>query len=315
MARDHTRINLDIWGDDEFRDLPVDAQNLYWTLWTSPNRTYCGAHEWRPGKLTQTAGDWTVPRILAAGAVLSKRLFLIVDDITEECLLRSWIKHDGLWKIPNMAVTMANARAALGSKTLRGVIVHEVKKLVKLEPALNSWTRNEVVSLLSQKAIDPATIQPFTPPPTPPVTPPPTQRSTPDLTLNPNPGDNPPPNPAPTTATASSTTATASKEGYVSQVSHLEPPSRCPAHIDNLNPPKCGDCADARRLHQKWETEQKRIEASDRAARRRAIDECPDCDCNGLVELAEDLMTECVHPSLPHLHLVHDATNQRRSAS
>lgn len=192
MARDHTRINLDIWGDDEFRDLPVDAQALYWTLWTSPDRTYCGAHEWRPGKLAQRAGDWTVPRILAAGAVLSARLFLIVDDTTEECLIRSWIKHDGLWKIPNMAVTMANARASVGSNVLRGVIVHEVKKLVKAEPTLGSWQRDELVNLVSQKAIDPASVEPFTPPPTPPASPPPTRRVTPDLTLNDGVGVNPP---------------------------------------------------------------------------------------------------------------------------
>lgn len=61
MARDHTRINLDIWGDDEFRDLPVDAQNLYWTLWTSPDRTYCGAHDWRPesSRSAPATGPWS----------------------------------------------------------------------------------------------------------------------------------------------------------------------------------------------------------------------------------------------------------------
>ena len=96
MARDHARIHLDIWGDDEWLDLPVDAQMLYFTLYTSEGRTLCGSHEWNPKRLAQRAGDWTVGRIEAAAEVLSRDLFLIIDTNTDECLLRSWIKHDGL---------------------------------------------------------------------------------------------------------------------------------------------------------------------------------------------------------------------------
>lgn len=300
MARDHTRINLDIWGDDEFRDLPVDAQNLYWTLWTSPDRTYCGAHDWRPGKLTQCAGDWTVERIVTAGAVLSERLFLLIDEVTEECLLRSWIKHDGLWRIPNMAVTMANARSAVGSKTLRGVIVHEVKKLAKAEPDLGSWKRDEVTKLLAQRAIDPATVTPFTPHPTPPVTPPPTRRITPDLTLNDGVEVNPPSNPAPTTATATSTTATSTKEGYVSQVSHQSlaqiPSPYCPKHPGGINRP-CTACADARRAYETAQSAQQENQLAERRRARELREACPLCDENGMVERPTGL-ARCAHVAL-----------------
>ncbi|MDO3335129.1 hypothetical protein [Mycobacteroides abscessus] len=317
MARDHTRINLDIWGDDEFRDLPVDAQNLYWTLWTSPDRTYCGAHDWRPGKLTQCAGDWTVDRIVAAGAVLSERLFLLIDEVTEECLIRSWIKHDGLWRIPNMAVTLANARSAVGSKTLRGVIVHEVKKLVKAEPDLGSWKRDEVAKMLSQRAIDPASVEPFTPPPTPPASPPPTRGLTPDLTLNDEVGVNPTPNPAPTTATATSTTATSTKEGYVSQVSHQSlaqiPSPYCPKHPSGINRP-CPACADARRAHDAaTEAEYRRVKAERRDALARRQD-CTECDSAGWrLDSPDDAAVKCTHGGSPTLQLVHSDANQGRA--
>lgn len=274
MPRDHTRVNIDIWGDDDFRDLPVDAQNLYWTLWTSPARTYCGAHEWRPGKLTQCAEDWTVPRILASGAVLSQRLFLVIDDLTEECLLRSWIKHDGLWRIPNMAVTMANARSALGSKALRGVIVHEVKKLVKAEPTLGSWARDEVKKLLSQKAIDPASLEPFNPGPNGGVNP----AANPPVNPYGENDVNPPPNPAPTTTTATPLLTTTTKEGYVSQVCHQEPASRCPAHVNHPKPPNCGDCADARRTHKAWEDDELEQKRRRNAALVKAASDCTFCD-------------------------------------
>lgn len=161
MASDHARIHLDIWGDDDWLDLPVDAQMLYFTLYTSPGRTLCGAHEWNPGKLAQRAGDWTVARIEDAGSILSRELFLIIDTDTGECLIRSWIKHDGLWRTPNMAVSVANARANLASRTLRGVIVFEVSKLKAAEPTSTSWGRDAVKSMLRQKAIDPAELEPF----------------------------------------------------------------------------------------------------------------------------------------------------------
>lgn len=318
MARDHTRINLDIWGDDEFRDLPVDAQNLYWTLWTSPDRTYCGAHDWRPGKLTQCAGDWTVERIVAAGAVLSQRLFLLIDEVTEECLLRSWIKHDGLWRIPNMAVTMANARSAVGSKMLRGVIVHEVMKLAKAEPDLSSWKRDEVVKMLSQRAIDPATVTPFTPLPTPPGTPPPTGRVTPGLTLSDGVGVNPPPNPAPTTATATSTTATSKKEGYVSRVPHQSaesvPPPYCNRHPNGTDL-RCGACADARRAHDAaTEAEYRRAKAERRDALARR-QKCTECDSAGWrLDSPDDAAVKCTHDAAPALQLVHSDAKQGRAA-
>jgi hypothetical protein len=161
MSRDHARIHLDIWGDDDWLDLPADAQCLYMTIYTSPGRTLCGAHEWNAGKIGQRAADWTKERIEAAAEVLSERLFLIVDADTNECLLRSWIKHDGLWRTPNMAVSVANARANVASRTLRGVIVFELLKLRDAEPESSSWDRAAVQSMLKQKAIDPSLLEPF----------------------------------------------------------------------------------------------------------------------------------------------------------
>jgi hypothetical protein len=32
-----------------------------------------------------------------------------------------------------------------------------------------------------------------------------------------------------------------------------EPPTRCPKHLNTRNPPACGECADARRAHNRWQ--------------------------------------------------------------
>ena len=165
MARDHARINLDIWGDDDWLDLSWRAQHLYFVLYTAPQLSFCGAGPWHPGRLANRAADWTANDIEQAAAELSEQLFLFVDTETEEFLLRSWIKHDGLWRTPNMAVTVAKARGDLASRTLRGVIVFEVAKLAAKHPESTSWARPAVANMLGQNAVDPTSIPPFNPGP------------------------------------------------------------------------------------------------------------------------------------------------------
>lgn len=160
MSRDHARINLDIWGDDDWLDLPPAAQHLYLVLYTSPSLSFCGAGEWHPGKIAQRAHGWTAADVVAAVPDLLDGQFILIDTDTDEFLVRSWIKHDRLYRVQNMAVSMANARAALASRQLRGVVVHEVQKLRAAEPDLDSWKRDAVVNMLSQKAVDPTTIAP-----------------------------------------------------------------------------------------------------------------------------------------------------------
>jgi len=155
MPRDHTRIHTDIWGDDDWLDLSPEAQHLYFVLYTGPP-SFCGAGDWQPKKIAARAKGWTPELVTRAAAELQEGLFLLLDLDTEEYLLRSWVKHDGLYRVQNMAVSVANARAALASRKLRGVVVFEVSKLQVSEPTLESWKKDAVAKMLSQKAVDPA---------------------------------------------------------------------------------------------------------------------------------------------------------------
>lgn len=291
-GKDHAEINLDIWGDDDWLDLTPQAQHLYFVLWTSPQLTYCGTGAWHAGRIAAVAKGWTPAAVEAAAAELSAELFLVIDTMTEEFILRSWIKHDGIWKKPNMAVSMANARAALASRTLRGVVVHEVAKVkarniaeAKTDPEVvvsGGWQRDAVKNLLAQKAVDPASLPPFTPTLTPDPTPPLTPDPTPRLTVTNGVGVNPPPNPGPTPAPSPTPTSTLQR-GSVSGERHLRvapdsnPPSpRCADHRNEPSTKGCGACADARHARDDWDIAQ----AAEKA---RAITDCNDCDDAGWV--------------------------------
>jgi hypothetical protein len=296
-GKDHARINLDIWGNEDWLDLTPAAQHLYFVLWTSPQLSYCGCGDWHPGKIAAKAKGWTVSAVHAAAAEMSRALFLIIDTDTDEFILRSWIKHDGLWRIPNMAVSMANARADLASRVLRAVIVHEVSKLKSREPELSGWARDTVVNMLSQTSMDPANLPPYTPPnpgTNPTVNPNGNPPSNPAANGYANPTVNPPANPGATPAPAPAPTSTPKEGGYVSSPTHQStptdpPPLKCSRHINDPNPPNCGACADARRARLQWEANSELERAADELeqrrqgaeARQRAIGDCELCDEDG----------------------------------
>ena len=155
MAREHSRVNITIWQDPEWRQLPAPAQHLYLTLWTHPGLSYCGVVDWRPGRIAAMSGGTTTEQINESADCLQARLFIVVDEDTEECLIRSWARFDGLLKQPRMAVSYANAYAEVASNDLRGVIVHETKKIRGLDPGLAGWAKPQVKSMLDLPSLDP----------------------------------------------------------------------------------------------------------------------------------------------------------------
>ncbi len=82
-----------------------------------------------------------------------------------------------------------------------------------------------------------------------------------------------------------------------------EPPPRCPKHIDDEDPPPCGQCADARRQHERWETDQVQVQLRadqqrrSAQARQRAADTaaqiaaCRLCDARGYLPTGR----QCAH--------------------
>jgi hypothetical protein len=157
MAREYAPIKLAIWADDDFRALSMPAQHLYFLLLTSPSLSHCGVADWRPNRIAALIGGATTDGILEAADELVARLFILVDEDTEEVLVRSFVRHDGLMKQPKMATAMATAHAAVASTTLRGVIVHELNRLKEDFPAIHGWGSEKATEILSK-----ATVNPFT---------------------------------------------------------------------------------------------------------------------------------------------------------
>lgn len=155
MANDYARVVRSIWADDDFRALSHDAQWLYFHLLTSPAINYCGVTDWRPTRIAALTANLTAHAVEAASVELEGELYTVVDRDSEEVLIRSFVRHDGLMSSPNMAAAMVKAHAATVSRALRGVVVHELKRLQKDQGDLRGWDRPEVKLLLRRDAVDP----------------------------------------------------------------------------------------------------------------------------------------------------------------
>lgn len=141
-----------MWADGDFRRLSVFAQWLYMALLSHPTLSYTGVADWRPGRIAAFSESAEVADVVEAADELMAGRFILTDDVTEEVLVRSFVKHDGLLKQPKLTVSMCNAFAAVASTPLREVIAYEVQKLRQSEPALKAWEVSQMQTVLRADA-------------------------------------------------------------------------------------------------------------------------------------------------------------------
>lgn len=136
MARLYARVKVEIWRDMDFRSLSTDAQHLYFVLLTSPTLNLAGVGDWRPARLAALAGGWTPARVRKAGEELAAARYIVVDEDTEEVLIRSFVRHDGVLKGPKTAVSMAKDYGATASRSIMSTLAIEVARAADEEPDL-----------------------------------------------------------------------------------------------------------------------------------------------------------------------------------
>lgn len=150
MARDRANIFTNIWTDTDWRALSGNEQHLYLLLMTHPDLSYAGVADWRPGRLAKMRSDANKSDIESIGRSLQQKRFILIDEDTEEVLIRSYIRHDGVLKQPNLAVSFVNAYGAAASPEIRMLIIHELKRLFDEFPEWSAFRNEKVTALLKE---------------------------------------------------------------------------------------------------------------------------------------------------------------------
>ena len=133
-SREYRTVFVTIWTDPDFRNLSIPAQRLYFLMLTHPTLSPCGVIEWREPKLAAYAGTGDVMDLRKAAYELGTAGFIAVDPDTEEALVRSYVRHDGTLKSPNMARGLVKAYGDVASQRLMAIISKEVRRAVAEHP-------------------------------------------------------------------------------------------------------------------------------------------------------------------------------------
>lgn len=126
MARTEARVRTSIWSDEEFCALPSWAQRVYFLLLSQPGLSYCGVLPYRPRRWAKFAPDTTDSSIKKALGRLAESRHVVLDLDTEEAMVRTLIKNDGVLDQPNMVVAMAHDFLVIDSPTLRAAVLEQL---------------------------------------------------------------------------------------------------------------------------------------------------------------------------------------------
>lgn len=154
MAREVANVQVSLWGNLEWKGLGVVEQWLYLHLMSHPTLSYAGVATWLPKRFAASSAGLTIDQVETAASRLQDARFVFVDDETDEILIRSYLRHDGLLKQPKLSVSMVNAFSAIASLKVQKIVVHELQKLAKEFPHWKAFESEKVQVILKYEGAD-----------------------------------------------------------------------------------------------------------------------------------------------------------------
>ncbi|QOP66280.1 helix-turn-helix DNA binding domain protein [Arthrobacter phage Pippa] len=142
------KIKLSAQRDTDWRQLSHTAQWLYWALIGSEKLTACGAMDYKPKHLAALSPTMTVDGVEGAMDELREHHFVVLDDETDELLLRSFVRNDDVVLNRNMMVAVVKAGRKLASLRLIGVLAFELLRLRNEFPQAGIWEHPEMIDML-----------------------------------------------------------------------------------------------------------------------------------------------------------------------
>lgn len=124
----YSRTKTTIWTDRDFTALPAHAQRTYWLILSQAELSLCGVLQPAFKRWARFARDTSLEDVEQAAKELSEAQFIVIDDETDELLVRTFVRHDLALQSDNSVVGMSKAFEAIHSKVLRKVVLEELRK-------------------------------------------------------------------------------------------------------------------------------------------------------------------------------------------
>lgn len=143
MARTESRTKTAIWAPDgEFVNLTGRAQRMYWLLYSQPTITLCGVLALTERRWARSAKDESLETVGEALQELQDENFILVDYETEEVLVRTFARHDGVKPRSTVWGKAWEALTAIQSKRLRDAAEAELARIGPPPDGVSTGCRN-----------------------------------------------------------------------------------------------------------------------------------------------------------------------------
>lgn len=129
MARTEGRLRTSIWSNADFLALDAEPQRLYMFLLSQPDLSHAGLVPLRARRWAAKVSGGTAASITAALAILTAARFVVVDEDTEEVLIRTFVRNDGVYKQPKVMLRMREDATQIESPLLRAAFLVELDRL------------------------------------------------------------------------------------------------------------------------------------------------------------------------------------------
>lgn len=129
MARNHGRILTAIWSDPDFRNLDQKPQRLYLFLISQPNLDHAGVLPITLRRWATSAKDLKPGELEDLLDELDRKRFIVLDRETEELLVRTFIRNDGVFRQPKVMLAAVSSAQEIVSTRLRLALLAEMDRL------------------------------------------------------------------------------------------------------------------------------------------------------------------------------------------
>jgi hypothetical protein len=148
VAREHGRILCSIWNDPAFVALDGTLQRAYFVLLSEQSINNAGVVAITLRRWSKLAPDTPEDDFGKHLRVLADHRFLVIDWDTEELLVRSFIRGDGVFKQPHVLLNAVRVAAGVRSPELRAALALELRRVNAAGRVLPKY-RSEVEGMLS----------------------------------------------------------------------------------------------------------------------------------------------------------------------
>ena len=132
MERGHGRILTSIWEDADFLALGEREQRLYLFLISQPNLNHAGLLDLTLRRWSRKARGLTSAELEKLLQALEETRFVVMDEDTEELLIRSFIRNDGVWRMPKVMGAAVSGALEISSKHLQRALLDEMDRIAEL---------------------------------------------------------------------------------------------------------------------------------------------------------------------------------------